>query len=113
MRWNFSVKCICFVCGVPAKSYQDFSKKLTVSFIGAKDGADQACGADYTAEAVESELAVVIIIEAHPSKIELGPNVGCTRGGFLRTAVVKLQDVLGDRAVLEIKQGLPVAVTAP
>jgi len=89
------------------------SKKLTVSFIGAKDGADKACGADYTAEAVESELAVVIIIEEHPSKVELGPNVGCARGGFLRTAVVKLQDVLGDRAVLEIKQGLPVALTAP
>ncbi|HTK44617.1 MAG TPA: hypothetical protein VL749_04640 [Patescibacteria group bacterium] len=89
------------------------SKKLTVSFIGASDGADKACGADYTTEAVESDLAVVIIVEEHPSKIQLGPNVGCMRSGVLRTAVVKLDDVLGDRAVLEVKQGLPVSVTAP
>jgi len=89
------------------------AKKLTVSFTGAKAGADQACGADYTAEAVESELAVVIIIEEHRSKVALGPNVGCTLVGFIRTAVVKLHDALGDRAVLEIKQGLPVLVTAP
>jgi hypothetical protein len=31
----------------------------------------------------------------------------------VHNATVKLQDVLGDRAVLEIKQGLPVSVTAP
>lgn len=89
------------------------SKKLTVTFVGAPDGADKPCGADYTAEAVESDLAVVVIVEAHPSTVDLGPNVACRLVGAIRTAAVKLGNVLGNRAVLEIKLGLPVSVTAP
>jgi hypothetical protein len=89
------------------------SKKLTVTFFGAPDGADKACGEDYTVEAVESALAVVVIVQRHPSTITLGPNQGCGLTAVARTATVKLADVLGDRAVLEIKQGLPVSVTAP
>ena len=40
---------------------------LTVKFIGAPGHADKVCGEDYTAEAVESPLAVVVIVTAHPN----------------------------------------------
>lgn len=85
------------------------SRKLTVSFTGAVDDASKPCGADYTAEAVESELAVVVIVleERNPT-----PG-GCRLVGRTRTAEVTLESKLRDRAVLEIKQGLPVSVTAP
>ena len=87
------------------------SKKLTVSFVGAPPDEEQACGLNYTAEPVESELAVVIIIEQRrtPSPTTCSSDLV----GAIRTLTVKLADVLGDRAVLEIKQGLPVSVTAP
>ena len=85
------------------------SKRLTVTFIGAPKRADVPCGEDYTAEAVESDLAVVVIVHVkrHPAE------VACVAVGASRTATVKLTDVLGIRAVLEVKQGLPVPVTAP
>jgi hypothetical protein len=85
------------------------SKKLTVSFVGAVNGADQPCGADYTAEAVESDLAVVIILHEHRNPAE----VACRAVGTTRTAKVTLDMPLGKRAVLEIKQGLPVSVVGP
>lgn len=85
------------------------SKKLTVSFIGAEKTGDKGCGADYTAEAVESDLAVVVIV------IELrNPSFGsCPAVGKTRTAVVTLAEPLGERAVLEVRQGLPVPLRAP
>jgi hypothetical protein len=85
------------------------SRKVKVSFVGAVKGADEPCGADYTAEAVESELAVVVIVveERNPAA------VACTAVGRTRTADVTLASKLGDRAVLEVRQGLPVPVTAP
>jgi hypothetical protein len=85
------------------------SKKLTVSFVGAPDTADKPCGADYTAEAVESDLAIVVIIEIHANA---APGA-CQAVGAIRTARVSLAEPLGNRAVLEVQQGLPVAVTAP
>ena len=85
------------------------SKKLTVSFIGAPKPGDQPCGADYTAEAVESELAIVVIVsEQRHSAVET-----CTAVGAVRTAKLTLADALGERAVLEVQQGLPVVVVAP
>ena len=81
--------------------------ELMVEFVGAPGPGDQACGADYTAEAVESSLAVVVIVTEHPN-IGLG---GCSAVGALRTAEVRLTAPLGARAVLEVKQGLPVAVS--
>lgn len=89
------------------------SRKLTVNFVGAPDGADKPCGADYTAEAVESDLAVVIIVVEHRYSGPNAANQACRLVGAFRTATVKLADVLGDRAVLEIRQGLPISVTAP
>jgi hypothetical protein len=85
------------------------SRDLEVGFIGAPDDGSKPCGADYTAEAVESELAVVVIVT------ELrNPTPGaCTLVGAIRTAEVRLESRLGDRVVLEVQQGLPVAVQPP
>ncbi len=83
--------------------------QLTVSFVGAPTTGDQPCGADYTAEAVESPLAVVVIVVEHQH-----PTIGaCSAVGAPRTAEVHLASPLGDRAVLEVTQGLPVSVLAP
>ena len=89
------------------------SRKLTVSFTGAPLGADKPCGEDYTAEAVESELAVVVIVHRHPWQGTMAPNEGCSLVGAVRTAKVTLAEALGDRVVLEVQQGLPISVTAP
>ena len=83
--------------------------QLTVSFVGAPAGADQPCGADYTAEAVESHLAVVVIVIENRNPF---PGA-CAAVGAVRTAVVNLASPLGDRAVLEVKEGLPVPLVAP
>jgi hypothetical protein len=81
-------------------------RQLTVSFTGAPESGDTPCGADYTAEAVESETAVVVIVVEHPN----GTPAACAAIGATRTAPVQLSAALGDRTVLEIKEGLPVAV---
>lgn len=85
------------------------SRKLEVSFIGAPGDASKSCGADYTAEGVESELAVVVIVLEHRN----AGSGACTLVGAIRTARLTLASRLGDRTVLEIKQGLPVPVVAP
>jgi hypothetical protein len=85
------------------------SRKLQVSFIGAVKAQDEPCGADYSTEAVESDLAVVVIVTEHRNP---APG-GCDAVGRTRAAEVTLKDPLGERAVLEIKQGLPVSVAAP
>jgi len=80
--------------------------QLTVSFVGAPAPGNQGCGADYSAEAVESPTAVVVIVIEHPN----GLGGACAAVGAERTAEVDLSATLGDRAVLEVQQGLPVAV---
>ncbi|HEX5823796.1 MAG TPA: hypothetical protein VFY18_04975 [Candidatus Limnocylindrales bacterium] len=79
---------------------------LVVSFVGAPEPASNACGADYSAEAVESGTAVVVIVIPH----EHGGFGACAGVGAVRTATVELARPLGDRAVLEVQQGLPVSV---
>jgi hypothetical protein len=79
----------------------------TVSFVGAPEGGDRPCGSDYSAGAVESPLAVVVLIIEHPNP---APG-GCALVGAVRTAAVQLAAPLADRIVLEVKPGLPVAVT--
>jgi hypothetical protein len=78
------------------------SRKLSVSFVG--------CAADdYVAEAVESDLAIVVIIDRQAPQSSMAP--GCARlVGASRTLTVTLADPLGKRAVLEVRQGLPVPV---
>jgi len=81
------------------------SNKLQVRYIGA----DDSCGMETTVEAVESDLAVVVLVEERP-----GPGANaCRLVGRLRTADVTLDTALGDRVVLEARQGLPVPVHAP
>ena len=81
---------------------------VTVSFVGSPGPASQPCGADYTAEPVESDTAVVVIVEEHRA----GGEQACTAVGASRTAVATLSRPLGSRAVLEVVQGTPVSVTA-
>lgn len=81
-------------------------RELTVAFVGAPRPGDQPCGEDYTAEAVESDLAVVVIVTRHPNVV-IG---SCTAAGAPRAATVVLAAPLGERAVLEVQQGLPVPV---
>lgn len=83
-------------------------RELTVTFVGAPLPADQPCGEDYTAEAVESDLAVVVIVTRHPHG---GFGFGaCRLAGAVRTAMAELAAPLDERAVLEVQQGLPVPV---
>jgi hypothetical protein len=81
---------------------------LTVAFVGAPDPGNVPCGEDYTTEAVESDLAVVVIVTRHPH----WPPVGeaCSAVGARRTATVTLAAPLDDRVVLDLQQGTPVPV---
>jgi hypothetical protein len=81
---------------------------LTVTFEGAPKDAGGSCGAEYTAQAVESSTAVVVIVTEHPG---FGLSLGCTAAGAWRTADATLSAPLGIRAVLEVTQGMPVSVT--
>jgi hypothetical protein len=82
-------------------------RQLTVTFTGAPGPASQPCGADYSAQAVESANAVVVIIveQTHAAA------EACTAVGARRTTTVDLAQPLGERAVLEVRQGLPVPLT--
>jgi hypothetical protein len=80
--------------------------ELTVAFVGAPDPGDKPCGEDYTAEAVESDLAVVVIVTRHPN-VTIG---ACSAVGARRTATATLARALGDRVVLDLQQGTPVPV---
>jgi hypothetical protein len=80
--------------------------ELTVTFIGAPDPADKPCGEDYTAEAVESDFAVVVIVTRHPRAVA----EACRAVGAMRTATATLAAPIGDRVVLDLIQGTPVPV---
>jgi hypothetical protein len=80
--------------------------ELTVAFVGAPDPGDKPCGEDYTAEAVESDLAVVVIVTRHPH-VTIG---ACSAVGARRTATATTAAPLGDRVVLDLQQGIPVPV---
>jgi hypothetical protein len=79
-------------------------RQLTVDFTGAPGPGDRPCGADYTAEAVESQTAVVVIVTEHT----IGLPVPCSAVGAIRTAEVELSAPLGERTVLEVRERLPV-----
>jgi hypothetical protein len=80
--------------------------ELTVAFVGAPDPGDKPCGEEYTAEAVESDLAVVVIVMRHPH-VTIG---ACSAVGARRTATATLAAPLGDRVVLDLQRGIPVPV---
>ena len=93
--------------GIESATTTTSGRQLTVTFTGAPNPADQPCGADYSTEAVESATAVVVIVIMHPH----AANEICTAIGASRTATVELAQPLGERAVLEVQQGLPVELT--
>ncbi len=64
-------------------------------------------GPDYSAEAVESINAVVVIVIVHPH----AAGEACADVGARRTTTVDLAEPLGERAVLEAQQSLPVPLT--
>jgi hypothetical protein len=83
------------------------STSLTVGFTGSPERGDRPCGNDYSGQAVESANAVVVIVLTHPH----APGEMCPAIGAPRTTTVDLLRPLGERAVLEVVQGLPVSVT--
>ncbi|WP_319461997.1 hypothetical protein [Micromonospora sp. RTP1Z1] len=83
------------------------SGRLAVAFTGAPDPGSRPCGVDYSAEAVESINAVVVIVIEHRH----ADGETCGDIGAPRTATVDLARPLGERAVLEVQQGMPVALT--
>ena len=85
------------------------SSRFEALFVGAVAGKDKKCGADYTAKAVESELAVVVIVIEDPNR----GGGACPAVGKGRSAIVTLEAPLGDRTVLEVRQGLPVTLRPP
>jgi hypothetical protein len=80
---------------------------LTVTVIGAPDTGDKPCGADYTAEAIESGTAVAVIVYEHRNPL---PGA-CSAVGALRTAQVTLAKPLGNRTLIDL-QAQPISVTA-
>ncbi len=55
-------------------------RTLTAHFTGAEEG-DGPCGAAYTARAIESEHAVVVIVDAHPN----AEQASCRAVGYTRS----------------------------
>jgi hypothetical protein len=99
--------------GAAAESARVDGKRLTVTLTGAQEGADQPCGIDYIAEAVESDTAVAVLVRVRyysgpTPEVPPGTAFGCTMAGFPRTATVTLAEPLNGRAVLEVQQGQPV-----
>jgi len=85
--------------------------ELTVHFVGAPDSGTKPCGSDYTTEAVESPTAVVVILYEHRYTGSDGLGFTCNDVGADRTSRVLLTAALGERTVLEVKEGLPIPVT--
>jgi hypothetical protein len=80
---------------------------FTVTVVGAQDAADKPCGADYTAEAVESDNAIVVIVYEHRNTAP----VACSLVGYPRTAQVTLAKPLVNRTLIDL-QAQPISVTA-
>ncbi len=80
---------------------------VTVTVVGAPDPGDKPCGADYTAEAVESDAAVVMIVYEHRNTLP----ATCSAVGAFRTAQVTLAKPLGNRTLIDL-QAQPISVTA-
>jgi hypothetical protein len=80
---------------------------LAVAVVGAPDGVDKPCGADYTAEAVESDTGVVVIVYEHRNTL----SAACSAVGAFRTVQVTLAKPLGHRTLIDL-QAQPISVTA-
>jgi hypothetical protein len=83
-------------------------RTLTVRFVGARPSSRVPCGADYFGYPVESANAAAVVITArgYPRP------VACTDMGYGREVTVRLAAPLGDRSVLELRDGMAVPLTA-
>jgi hypothetical protein len=81
--------------------------RLSTEFMGMVNDGDRDCGADYTAEVVESTRGVVVLVYEHRN----ASAVACRAIGRMRTLTTTLATPLGDRTVVELNAGLPVPVT--
>jgi hypothetical protein len=79
---------------------------ITVSFVDSPERGGTPCGADYTAEVVESDLAIVVIVRAHGT---VGGGA-CSAVGATRTASVSLAAPLGERTILDAQLGVPITL---
>lgn len=86
-------------------------KHVTAHFTGSGGTAEKPCGADYSAFAVESAHAIVVVVIERPYPGKMAANEACAMIGYPRTAVAELASPLGERAVLEVREGRPVPVT--
>ncbi|MFF3665860.1 hypothetical protein [Microtetraspora malaysiensis] len=97
------------VLGTPSVTkvtvHQD-GQTLTAEFIGAQTTGP--CGADYTARAVESAHAALIVVEEDTRK--RGSSWDCPDVGYRRQVIVRLGRPLGERVVLEAMRGMPAPV---
>lgn len=82
-------------------------RTLTAEFIGGRTTGP--CGSGYSARAVESAHAVLVVIEEHPNAW----GAVCTAEGYRRQVTVRLARPLAGRAVLEAVGGTPVPVESP
>lgn len=76
---------------------------LVLHLVGAGGTGRVACGADYTATAVESRHAVAVLIRAFPHQERVA--MVCTAIGYSRAVTVHLIAPLAGRAVLDVVRG--------
>jgi hypothetical protein len=88
-------------------------RRLTSRFVGGHATGDRPCDADYTSEVAESAHAVVVIVYADIQAVR--GTSGSSRGAIIcettdheYTITNTLATPLGDRAVIELSQGIPV-----
>ncbi|MEV4351307.1 hypothetical protein AB0J83_43175 [Actinoplanes sp. NPDC049596] len=97
--------------GLAAESVTVSGRTLTVRLTGSRGPASEPCGADYSARVVESSHAVVVIIDERRYGDGYADDELCTMAGFPRTATVELAEPLGERAVLDVQQGIPIPLS--
>ena len=95
--------------GLPMQKVTSTSdgRTLTISFTGARDGADKPCGADYWAESASSEHAIVVMLH---TRARVGGG-GCNDIGYPRQVTLDLPQPFLGRMVLAGQLGRPVVVT--
>ncbi|HEY0640325.1 MAG TPA: hypothetical protein VGD67_22065, partial [Pseudonocardiaceae bacterium] len=85
---------------------------VTAAFVGGPESGP--CATAHEAHAVESELAVVLVVVDAPAEAERAgaePGAACTAIGYRRTARVTLSAPLGERTLLDVGPGTPIRTT--
>jgi hypothetical protein len=85
-------------------------RTLHVQFTGASPGTGP-CDGEYVAHAVEGTSAVVVIVQPQPRPRR--QHILCKPAGTPRNQTVYLSTPLGERVLLELSHGTPVAVDRP